>query len=68
MAAHERGKMEALKIKEFLNIEQVAEICGCSVRYIHDEIKRGNLKAMKLGKRLKFDQSEVLKWAKKKTA
>lgn len=59
--------MEAKKILDFFFIEDVAEMAGCSVRHIHDEIKRGNLKAMKLGKRLRFDGQEVMKWVKRKT-
>lgn len=59
--------MGAKKIKDFLFIEDVADMAGCSVRHIHDEIKRGNLKAMRLGRRLRFDEDEVMKWAKRKT-
>lgn len=59
--------MSALKLDDLLDIEGVAKQAGCSVRHIHDEIKRGNLKAMRLGRRLRFEQQEVLKWAKRKT-
>ena len=59
--------MNALKFDELLTIEELAKKADCSVRYIHEEIKRGHLKAMKIGKRLKFDQQEVIKWAKRKT-
>ncbi|MGZ3797894.1 MAG: helix-turn-helix domain-containing protein [Pseudobdellovibrionaceae bacterium] len=57
----------AEKIQNLLIIEDVAKIAGCSVRHIHDEIKRGNLKALRLGRRLRFEEIEVLKWAKRKT-
>lgn len=59
--------MTSKKILDFYIIEDVAEMVGCSIRHIHDEIKRGNLKAMKLGKRLRFDEQEVMRWVKKKT-
>lgn len=56
-----------LNFEKLLTIEQVAKKIGCSIRHVYDEIARGNLKAMKLGKRLKFEQQEVVKWAKRKT-
>jgi excisionase family DNA binding protein len=59
--------MEAFKLDTLLIIDEVAKQAGCSVRHIHDEIKRGKLKAMRIGKRLRFEQQEVLKWAKRKT-
>lgn len=59
--------MGELKFDEFLNIEDLAKQVGVSIRYLHDEIKRGNLKAMKIGRRLKFEQQEVIRWVKKKT-
>lgn len=59
--------MTALKLSKLLSITDVAEEAGCSVRYIHSEIKRGHLKAMKIGKSLRFEEIEVVKWAKRKT-
>lgn len=54
------------EIEEYLTIEQVAEKIGCSVRYLHEEIKKKNLRAYKPGKRLVFDPEDVQKWIKKK--
>lgn len=54
------------KLKEqFLIIEDVAKIANVSLRHIKDEIKRGNLRAYKPGKRLIFDPIEVTKWIRK---
>jgi excisionase family DNA binding protein len=52
--------------KPFFTIEELAEYAGCSIRYIHDEKKRGNLRAAKVGKRLRFATEDVEKWLKKK--
>jgi len=51
----------------FFTIEQLAEFAHCSVRYIHEEKKRGALSCHKVGKRLIFSQEEVTKWINRKT-
>lgn len=50
----------------YLTIKEVAEKYKVSVRHLHDEKKRGNLKAFKPGKVLLFNQEDVEKWIKRK--
>jgi excisionase family DNA binding protein len=57
-----------MNIEKLLTIEQVAKLTNVSIRYIHNEKKRGNLKCYKIGNRLKFDPVEVEKWIKRKVA
>lgn len=56
----------ASKLKAYLKLEEVVEIAGCSPRHIHEEIKRGNLKAYKPGKCLVFKEDDVESWIKRK--
>lgn len=56
-----------MKELKFLTIEQVAAIGHCSVRHIHNEIKRGLLPYQKPGRKLVFNPDDVLKWIKRKT-
>jgi hypothetical protein len=50
-----------------LTIEETATEGCCSVRHVHDEVKRENLRCMKLGRRLYFFESDVKKWILRKT-
>ena len=52
--------------KKYLLIAEVAEQTHCSVRHIHDEVKKKKLRAFKPGKCLLFDPEDVDKWIKKK--
>lgn len=58
--------MSAEKKLNYLTIKEVAESFHVSVRHLHDEIKRGNLKAYKPGKSLLFNLEDVEKWLKRK--
>lgn len=44
---------------DFIPLDQLAARWGCSKRFIQDEIRRGNLTAVKLGRRLMFDPADV---------
>lgn len=55
-----------LDVPSFLFLEGVAELAHCSTRYVKEEVKRGELRAYKPGKRLLFDPDDVQKWIKKK--
>ena len=51
---------------KYVNIEEVIKISGASQRYVMEEIKRGNLRAFKVGRRLRFDPEDIEKWIRKK--
>lgn len=53
---------------KYMTLKEVSEATKTSIRYVQEEIKRKNLRAFKLGKRLLFSPEEVLKWIKKKAA
>ena len=52
----------------YINLQEVVKITGCSERHVREEIKRGNLRAYKPGKELLFKPEDVEKWITKKVA
>jgi excisionase family DNA binding protein len=61
-----RGEYMKREETIFLTIEEVAKKATVSTRHVANEIKRGNLKAFKPGKRLLFNSEDVEKWIKRK--
>jgi excisionase family DNA binding protein len=52
---------EVLKTKEFLSVNETAELTGVSVRTVQRLIERGSLKAGKLGKRTIIHKKQLEK-------
>ena len=44
--------IEVLKVKEFLTVQDVAKLLGCSVRSVYYYIENGRINATNLGERL----------------
>lgn len=51
---------------DYIGVEEVAAIAGCSVRHIMDEVKKKKLRAFKPGRALRFRADDVQDWISRK--
>ena len=52
-------------MSEFIGVEELAEILGCSKKTVQNRISSGNVPTYyKPGRRVLFDKNEVEKWIK----
>lgn len=53
-------------LPEVVTVQELAEFVKISESTIWRHIKNGDLKALKIGKNVRIEKAEVIKWAKEK--
>lgn len=53
------------KLPEIVTVQELAEFVKISESTIWRAIKSGDLKALKIGKNVRIEKAEVIKWAEK---
>lgn len=52
-----------MKSERLLRAQDVSIMCGVHLIYVYDMARRGELKAVRIGKRgIRFKESDVLRW------